>query len=67
MLMTKNRSKSGHAGAGEIAALHDDRGVEVALDRLGDFDVLDAWKGPERRGAGSALTSRTSFPSARSA
>ena len=58
----------GDAGPREVAALHDDRGVEVALDTLvGDLDVGDAGKRSSGAGARSVLTTSTSFPSARSA
>ena len=67
MLITKYRSRPLDAGAREVAALHDDRRVEVAGDLVGDLDVRHPGNGISGPGAGSLLTRVTSLPSARSA
>ena len=41
--------EAGDAGARQVAALHDDRGVELAVDAVGDLDVGHAGKRHQRR------------------
>ena len=67
MLMTKDAIEAGHARARQIAALHDDRGVERSARRdAGDLDVARRRERPVAApGAGSAFTRCTSLPSAR--
>ena len=57
--------EAGDAGPGEVAALHDDGGVEVALHAVGDHDIEPTpGKACSGSGAASRSTTRTSFPSA---
>ena len=58
----------GDAGAREVAALHDDRGVELARRRVGAIPMSGTpGNAISGGGAASALTTTTSLPSARSA
>ena len=68
MLITNDRSSPADAGAGEVAALHDDRGVELTLHRRRNLDVRHAGKLHQRRRRGVGVDDGdASCPSARSA
>ena len=68
MLMTKNALEAGDAGALEVAALHDDRGVEVAVDARRRSRCRARRGTPSAAAAPGRVDRRsTSLPSARSA
>ena len=59
MLMTKKRSRPRDAGARQVAALHDDRGVERRRRRWSAISMSGTpGNGMSGGGAGSALTTR---------
>ena len=68
MLIDEEAIEPADAGPGQVAALHDDRRVVVALDVGGDRGCRARRETPcSGGGAGSALTAIACLPSARSA